>query len=339
MDWLHAAAEQVFIWLKDLGYIGILIGLMVEIIPSEIVLGYGGYLVSQGAITFTGAVIFGTIGGTLAQLFLYWIGKYGGRPFLEKYGKYLMIKQKHLELSEKWFANYGVGIVFTARFVPVIRHAISIPAGIVNMPFWLFTGLTVLAVIPWSVFFIYIGKALGDNWRQIDEIAGNYAMPLIVTAVMMALLYLWFERRKQKVGMHSKRAAEQAGKNAVFGPDCIVLDRRIVFAKHSRQRFDQLIISPSGVFFIDRRSDRMDEMYRREYILKELLREHHIQAPVTGVVSAGATPQQSKQGAAFRMIEESRLPDFIHSYGRQKLDQEAINKIAEIIMQNSGIAE
>ncbi len=120
-------------WLTDLGYIGISLGLMLEVIPSEIVLSYGGYMISQHKITFVGAVIAGTIGGTIAQLFLYWIGLYGGRPFLDKYGKYLLIKKKHVDVAEHWFQRYGVGVIFTARFIPVVRHAISIPAGIAGM--------------------------------------------------------------------------------------------------------------------------------------------------------------------------------------------------------------
>src|SRR5690606_3682889 len=124
MDWLSSFIEHIFFILTTLGYWGILLGLMIEIIPSEVVLSYGGFLVSQGHIHFAGAVICGTIGGTMAHVFLYWIGKYGGRPFLEKYGKYLLITEKHLAVSEQWFERYGPGIVFTARFVPVVRHAI-----------------------------------------------------------------------------------------------------------------------------------------------------------------------------------------------------------------------
>jgi membrane protein DedA with SNARE-associated domain len=86
---------------------------MLEVIPSEIVLSYGGYMISQHKITFVGAVI----AGTIVQLFLYWIGLYGGRSFLDKYGKYLLIKKKHLDVAEHWFQRYGVGVIFTARFI------------------------------------------------------------------------------------------------------------------------------------------------------------------------------------------------------------------------------
>ncbi|MEE6132515.1 DedA family protein [Priestia flexa] len=180
--------------LTSFGYIGIALGLMVEIIPSEVVLAYGGYMVTKGTITFWGAVIAGIIGGTIAQWFLYWIGAYGGRPFLQKYGKYLFIREKHLDVSEKWFREYGTGIVFSARFVPVVRHAISIPAGIAKMSFWKFTFLTILAMIPWSMLFIYLGIQLKENWINIEEIATNYTIPFIVFAFVGVVLYFVFKK-------------------------------------------------------------------------------------------------------------------------------------------------
>ena len=118
--------QSILNFLTDLGYFGVALGLMIEIIPSEIVLAYAGYLVSQGHINFVGAIIAGVIGGTIAQLFIYWIGAYGGRPFLKKYGKYIFIHERHIDIAEDWFNKYGSGVIFTARFIPVVRHAISI---------------------------------------------------------------------------------------------------------------------------------------------------------------------------------------------------------------------
>src|SRR5690606_32733162 len=169
MDAIRHWVEFIFEWLSALGYWGVLLGLMIEVIPSEIVLSYAGYLVAQGDISFLGAVVFGTVGGVVAQLFVYWIGRYGGRPSLHTYGKYLLIKKHHSDVSERGFSRYGAGVIFTARFIPVVRHAISIPAGIARMPLLKFTVLTTLAVIPWSVMFIALGRSLGDNWQSIEE--------------------------------------------------------------------------------------------------------------------------------------------------------------------------
>jgi membrane protein DedA with SNARE-associated domain len=181
--------------LTDLGYFGIAIGLMIEIIPSEIVLGYGGYMVTLGDISFFGAVIAGTIGGTLAQLFLYWLGYYGGRPFLEKYGKYILINKKQIDLSEEWFKKYGTGVIFTARFIPVVRHAISIPAGIAKMSAMKFTVYTVAAIIPWTILFLYLGTVLGENWANIKEFAQPYVLPAIVAALLLTIIYFVIKRR------------------------------------------------------------------------------------------------------------------------------------------------
>lgn len=190
--------NDILIWLTDLGYLGIAIGLMIEIIPSEIVLAYGGYMVSNGSITFIGAIIAGVIGGTIAQLFLYWIGYYGGRPFLYKYGKYLLIQKHHIETAEKWFEKYGGGVVFSARFIPVVRHAISIPAGIAKMPLLKFTGLTVLAIIPWSILFVYLGIQLGSRWDHVENVAKTYTTPIMLVAAVLIILYFGLKTLRKK---------------------------------------------------------------------------------------------------------------------------------------------
>ncbi|NYE09518.1 membrane protein DedA with SNARE-associated domain [Bacillus niacini] len=188
---------SVLEFLSELGYFGIALGLMIEVIPSEIVLGYGGYMISEGILGYPGAVIAGTIGGTLAQLFLYWAGYYGGRPFLEKYGKYVFIKKKQIDLSEQWFRKYGVGVIFFARFIPVVRHAISIPAGIAKMSATKFTLYTVAAVIPWTILFLYLGHALGENWSHIKEYAAQYTMPIIIGAVILGVIYFLIKKTKK----------------------------------------------------------------------------------------------------------------------------------------------
>ncbi|OKP96608.1 DedA family protein [Paenibacillus sp. P46E] len=190
--------SQLFEWIQSLGYFGIMIGLMIEVIPSEIVLAYGGYLVSQGEINYFGAVLFGTVGGVVAQIFVYWIGRYGGRPVLEKYGKYIFIKKKHIDHSEEWFRKYGTGVIFTARFIPIVRHAISVPAGISRMPLAKFTLLTTLAVIPWSALFVFLGKTLGAKWETIDEEAAKYTHELILAAIAVIVIYFLFKWYKSK---------------------------------------------------------------------------------------------------------------------------------------------
>jgi len=182
-------------WFAEMGYMGILLGLMVEIIPSELVLGYGGYVVGLGKMNFWGAVLAGVVGGTMAQLFLYWAGYYGGRPFLLKYGKYILIKENHIVHAEEWFKRYGVGVVFTARFIPVVRHAISIPAGIARMSVWKFIFYTVAAVIPWTILFLTLGRILGENWQQIREITEPYLIPTAGFSFILIMLYILWKKK------------------------------------------------------------------------------------------------------------------------------------------------
>lgn len=201
MHFISDLISRLFEWIQSLGYFGIMIGLMIEVIPSEIVLAFGGYLVSKGDINFLGAVVFGTIGGVIAQIFVYWIGRYGGRPVLEKYGKYIFISKKHIDHSEEWFNKYGTGVIFTARFIPVVRHAISVPAGISRMPLGKFTFLTTLAVIPWSILFVYLGMKLGDNWKNIDEVAAKYTHEIIIGAIALIIIYFvfkWYQSKKKR---------------------------------------------------------------------------------------------------------------------------------------------
>ncbi|MFB5268431.1 DedA family protein [Paenibacillus enshidis] len=201
MDIISNIVHQLFEWIRNLGYIGIALGLMVEVIPSEIVLAYGGFLVYSEQVKFIPAVFFGTVGGVLAQLFIYWIGRYGGRPVLEKYGKYILINKKHIDHAEAWFNKYGTGVIFTARFIPVVRHAISIPAGISRMNVWRFIILTTLAVIPWSVLFIYLGMLLGNQWEHIDEKAAPYVTPILLAAVVLLAAYFlikWIISKNRK---------------------------------------------------------------------------------------------------------------------------------------------
>lgn len=190
---------SIFQFLSELGYVGIALGLMVEVIPSEIVLSYGGYLISIGKLSFFGALLAGIIGGTLAQIFLYWLGAYGGRPVLEKYGKFLLIKESHLNASEEWFNKYGTGVIFTARFVPVIRHAISIPAGIARMPLSIFTIYTTAAMIPWTILFLLLGIELGDHWQNIKEYAKPVLLPIIIISVIAIIIYIITKKQIQHI--------------------------------------------------------------------------------------------------------------------------------------------
>jgi membrane protein DedA with SNARE-associated domain len=190
---LHDIVNQMLEFLTGLGYWGIVLGLVVEVIPSEIVLAYAGYLVHTGKINFFEAVLFGTIGAVLQQLILYWIGRYGGRPLLDRIAKYIHLKQKHIDTAERWFDKYGSGVVFTARFVPVLRQAISIPAGMAKMSHTRFILLTASASVIWAVIFVSLGKTLGENWKDIQHSAGPLMTYFIVAAIGLTAIYFIYK--------------------------------------------------------------------------------------------------------------------------------------------------
>ncbi|MFE6076460.1 DedA family protein [Paenibacillus sp. NPDC057886] len=190
--------NQILEVITGMGYWGILLGMTLEVIPSEIVLAYAGYLVYHGQLSLVQAVIFGTLGCLLQHVILYAIGRYGGRILVDKYGKYLHIKSKHVDMTERWFQKYGVGVVFTSRFIPVVRQAISIPAGIVKMNIFIFLLFSGLASIPWAILFVFLGKTLGENWKNINEIAAPYTQPFLWGAVGLMFIYVWFKSIKHK---------------------------------------------------------------------------------------------------------------------------------------------
>lgn len=198
MDTIHEWLNQLLAWVESLGYFGIIIGLAIEVIPSEIVLGYGGYLVSKGDINYWVAVLCGTIGALLQQWILYAIGRYGGRPVVDKFGKYLHLKPKHIDLAEKWFEKYGPIIVFTGRFVPVMRQVVSIPAGMARMNLTKFSILTLIASIPWSLLFVGLGWTLGDQWENIDEKAAPYVQPAILIALALLVVYFVYQYARKR---------------------------------------------------------------------------------------------------------------------------------------------
>ncbi|PTQ57183.1 MAG: Alkaline phosphatase like protein [Candidatus Carbobacillus altaicus] len=193
---MHDIALTIFQGLSNLGAWGIALALMIEIIPSEIVLAYGGYLIASGVVGFIPAFLAALFGGVMSQLFLYWLGRYGGRPAVLKYGKYIFIRPHHLDVAERWFVRYGPGVIFSARFVPVVRHAISIPAGLARMPHSTFILYTALAIIPWSLLFFFLGFTIRENWADVQKYASVYMPYLLIVAVVALGIYLWVVKKR-----------------------------------------------------------------------------------------------------------------------------------------------
>lgn len=187
-------------FIASLGYAGLAIGMAIESacvpLPSEVILPFGGYLVSTGQLTFWGAVFAGTIGGTIGSVIAYYIGLRGGRLFLRKYGRYVFFSEKEFAAAEKWFQRYGEATVFFTRLLPVIRTFISLPAGIAAMPFGRFVVYTFLGSLPWSILLVYIGKQLGANWNTLGPIFHRFDG--IIVAGLVLLLFLYWRRHRKR---------------------------------------------------------------------------------------------------------------------------------------------
>ena len=158
----------------NLGYWGVFIGMTLESacipIPSEIIMPFSGFVVWQGNtnMTLIGITLVGTIGNLAGSLITYFVGLNGGRPLLEKYGKYLLITQSKLDLADKWFFKYGGEAVLISRFLPIIRTFISLPAGIAHMDLKKFILYTFIGSLLWSFALGYFGTQLGPNWGIIQ---------------------------------------------------------------------------------------------------------------------------------------------------------------------------
>lgn len=165
-------------------------------IPSELILGFAGYLIFADQMTFTGALIAGMIGGMVGSIFAYLVGSYGGRKFVDKYGKYFLIKKSHVDLAQRWFDKYGIRAVFFSRMLPVVRTFISLPAGFARVNFKAFLFYTFAGSVSWTALILYLGMLFGENWKKLLEI-GHEASILVVIAILIVIgVYLY--RRKKK---------------------------------------------------------------------------------------------------------------------------------------------
>ncbi|MGE6573637.1 DedA family protein [Paenibacillus xylanexedens] len=192
---------QFILFFKDLSYAGLVIALSFEFVPAELVLPMAGYWVYLGDMKLWLAILAGTVGGTLGPLTLYALGRYGGRPMVEKFGKYFLIRPHHLDASDKFFEKYGSGVAFYGRFVPGIRTVISIPCGMAKMNVFKFSIFTFLAMLPITSLYIYLGFKLGSQWEHVDEIVKPYIVPAAVVFLGAFGLYVLLKRWKRRTAL------------------------------------------------------------------------------------------------------------------------------------------
>lgn len=186
-------SETVIHLIESLGYWGIFLGMTIESacipLPSEIIMTFAGYVVYEGKMAFWGVVLVGTLGNLVGSLIAYYVGWWGGRPLLEKYGKYIMITHNKLNLADEWFEKYGHEAVLISRMLPGLRTFISLPAGITHMNLKKFILYTVIGSLPWCFVLTYIGVLMGPNWTTIESYF-HYLDILVGIGVVVFIAYI-----------------------------------------------------------------------------------------------------------------------------------------------------
>ena len=194
------------------GYLGVMVAMAIESamipLPSELILPYAGFLFSDPTqiepITgqpwsFWITVAVATIGNTLGSLIAYAIGAYGGRPFLERYGRYLFIREHEIAAADRFFERFGAATVFFGRLLPIVRTFISFPAGVTRMPIGKFILFSTMGALPWSIALVWAGMQLGSNWATIRDILKPFDTLILVGCIGFAAILLWW-----RLGMPGK---------------------------------------------------------------------------------------------------------------------------------------
>lgn len=223
---MHGITETITGWIGDYGLYGIFLLMLVDaVLPaaSELVMVYGGAL-AAGAFAahtptlfgseiesttwgYVAVALAGTLGYVVGSIFGWAIGLYGGRPLLERHGKWLHLNEAKLERAERWFDRYDDATVFIGRMLPIVRSFVSVPAGVMEVPFGRYTVLTTLGTIPWCFGLAGIGLAVGESWERFHH-DWRYADYVILGLILGGIAYLVVRRLRRK---QRNRALEQSG--------------------------------------------------------------------------------------------------------------------------------
>ena len=161
-------------------------------LPSEIIMPFSGYLVFKGELSLMGVSLAGAIGCIIGSIPAYYLGMYGGRPLIEKYGKYILMSKHDLDIADRWFQRHGEATVFVARLLPVIRTFIAFPAGVAKMNMPRFIIYTFVGSFPWCLGLAYIGMKLGENWPALRGYFHKF--DLLIGAILIAGAVWWVRR-------------------------------------------------------------------------------------------------------------------------------------------------
>ncbi len=187
-------SDSVTQFISSIGYAGIFFLMALESaaipVPSELIMTFSGYLAYQGVFNFAAIVIIGAIGCTAGSIVSYFVGLKGGRLFIDKYGKYVLLNHHHLDLAEDWFGKYGDKAVFFSRMLPVVRTFISLPAGMAKYSFKKLVIFSFVGSLPWCFALAYLGFKLGPHWKNIIVFFNGLDI-IIIAAISITVIYFW----------------------------------------------------------------------------------------------------------------------------------------------------
>ena len=185
------------------GYGGVVLLMAIESacipLPSEIIMPFSGYLVFRGDFDLFGVSLAGAFGCVVGSVPAYYAGLYGGRPLIEKYGKYILVSRHDLDIADRWFARYGDWAIFFSRLLPVVRTFISFPAGVARMNVPRFIVYTFVGSFPWCLGLAYLGMKLGENWDTLGVYFHKFDIVIGILIAAGAVYYLWRHLGKRKI--------------------------------------------------------------------------------------------------------------------------------------------
>jgi membrane protein DedA with SNARE-associated domain len=189
----------------SVGYVGVMTAMAIESamipLPSELILPYAGFRVSDitaieplthGPWSFWIVVIVATIGNTIGSVIGYYVGAWGGRPFLQRWGRYLLIRPHEIELADHFFQKYGAATAFFSRLLPIVRTFISFPAGVARMNIWKFILYSTAGAFLWSTALVWAGLQLGENWENIRKALQPFDLAIAVLVIALVVLFIWW---------------------------------------------------------------------------------------------------------------------------------------------------
>jgi membrane protein DedA with SNARE-associated domain len=201
-DILKWIATFITTVISSLGYLGVFLMMAIESaaipLPSEIIMPFSGYLAFRGEFTLHGAAFWGAAGCVLGSWAAYAVAAWGGRPFVHRYGRYVLISHHDLDLAERLFSRYGSPIIFFSRLMPVIRTFISLPAGLARMPLARFTVYTFIGSYPFCYALAYVGCTLGEHWHSLEQEFRRFDVAIGIVLVVAAA---WWIRRHLAAGV------------------------------------------------------------------------------------------------------------------------------------------